>query len=150
MYPRQQVVQQLEARKGGYFYFEIPAAFVETLTRQRKTRLICTLDQHLTYPCGLNHLGNGDYFIILSKSNLKQLNKDLGSLVELSLVEDPNPLGVEIPEVLQVLLEQDTLLKRKFEALTDGKKRGVIHQINRIKNMDLQISRAQKLILEMA
>ena len=149
MYPSQQPVQQLEARKGGYFYFEIPATYVKTLTRQRKTRLICTLDQHLTYPCGLNHLGNGDYFIILSKSNLKQLNKGLGSLVELSLVEDPNPLGVEIPEVLQVLLEQDTMLKQKFVALTDGKKRGIIHQMNRIKNLDLQISRAQKLILDM-
>ena len=150
MFPSLQPIQQLEARKGGYFYFEIPAAFVETLSRQRKTRLICTLDQQLTYPCGLNHLGNGDYFIILSKSNLKQLEKSLGSLVELSLVEDPNPLGVEIPKILQVLLEQDTMLERKFEALTDGKKRGIIHQINRIKSIDLQISRAQKLILEMS
>ena len=140
----------MEARKGGYFYFEIPAAFVETLSRQRKTRLICTLDQYLTYPCGLNHLGNGDYYIILSKSNLKQLEKSLGSLVELSLVEDPNPLGVEIPKILQVLLEQDTMLQHKFEALTDGKKRGIIHQLNRIKNIDLQVSRAQKLILEMS
>lgn len=62
------------------------------------------------------------------------------------LLEDPNPLGVAIPETIKVLLEQDDLLSKKFDTLTDGKKRAIIHQINRIKNVDLQIERAQKLI----
>ena len=148
MYPRQQSIQQLETRKGGYFYLEVPAAYVQKLSRQRKTRLLCTLDQDLTYRCGLNHLGNGDFYIILSQKNLKDLGKQLGSHVRVSLEEDPNPLGVEIPEVLVVLLEQEAFLQQKFEALSDGKKRSIIHQINRIKNIDLKISRAQKLLLE--
>ncbi|MGC6478796.1 MAG: DUF1905 domain-containing protein [Flavobacteriaceae bacterium] len=103
MYPRQQSIQQLDARKGGYFYLEVPAAYVQKLFRQRKTRLLCTLDQDLTYRCGLNHLGNGDFYIILSQKNLKDLGKQLGSHVRVFLEEDPNPLGVEIPEVLVVL-----------------------------------------------
>ena len=57
-------------------------------------------------------------------------------------------MGVAIPETIKVLLEQDDLLSKKFDTLKDGKKRAIIHQINRIKNVDLQIERAQKTDLD--
>ena len=72
----------------------------------------------------------------------------LGQTFTFSVCEDPNPLGVSLPESLQVLLDQDHWLSKKFESLTDGKKRAIIHQINRIKNVDLQIQRAQELIVK--
>ncbi|MEM9987726.1 MAG: DUF1905 domain-containing protein, partial [Bacteroidota bacterium] len=89
---------------GGYFYVDLAASLVETFPQQRKTRLLCTLDQDLTYPCGLNHLGDGNFFLIISGKNLKKVGKSLGDTLWVELDEDPNPLGVEVPEVLEVLL----------------------------------------------
>jgi uncharacterized protein YdeI (YjbR/CyaY-like superfamily) len=102
----------------------------------------------VTFQCGLNHLGDGNFFIILSTKNLQIVNKKLGDKITFELNEDPNPLGVEMPEVLEVILEQDEILKSTFESLTLGKKRNVIHQINKIKDIDKQIQKTIKLINE--
>lgn len=141
-----QTIGQLEARKGGYFFLKIDAQKVETFPKGRHTRLICTLQDELNFQCGLNHLGDGNFFVILSGKNLKQLGKGLGDEIAFTLAEDPNPLGVEMPETLSSLLAQDEELKGKFDALTDGKRRSIIHQISRIKNLDLQVARTIELI----
>jgi len=115
-------IGQLEKRRGGYYYFVVEAAVVEQLPNQRATRLLCQLDGRVSYPCGLNHLGDGNFFIILSTANLRKLGKNAGDSVEVALSVDPNPLGVAIPPVLSALLEGDPALKTVFEGLTDGKK----------------------------
>lgn len=145
-----QIIQQLEKRKGGYFYFKIEASLVEQMTRKRATRLICTVDQKLFYPCGLNHLGDGNFFIILATTKLKSLGKNLGDEVALEIIEDPNPLGVAIPESLEVLLEQDEDAKSIFEQLTDSKKRSLIYSINKVKNIDLQVEKSLAFLEEEA
>ncbi|MEO0899118.1 MAG: YdeI/OmpD-associated family protein [Bacteroidota bacterium] len=145
-YQAEQTIGQLEKRKGGYFFLKIEAEIVNQFENKRKTRLICRLDDQLDFRCGLNHLGDGNFFIILSKKNLSAVNKELGDTIHFHLREDPNPLGVDIPEVLTVLLGQDPELKATFDKLTMGKKRNVIHQIVRIKDLDKQISKTIELI----
>jgi hypothetical protein len=139
-------IGQLEKIRGGYFYLTVTAETVATFPQGKKTRLICTLDSSLRFPCGLNHLGDGNFFVIISGKKLQQLGKSTGDEVDVLLEEDPNPLGVEMPEVLEALLEQDAFLKSQFEKLTLGKKRSVIHALLRIKDLDLQIRRAPELI----
>ncbi|GAB5530475.1 MAG: hypothetical protein Roseis3KO_22520 [Roseivirga sp.] len=145
-YIEEQRIKQLEKRRGGYFYLEIFATIVDQFPNKRKTRFLCTLDGQLTYQCGLNHLGDGNFFIIVSGKNLKSIGKSLGDKVSFELREDPNPLGVEMPEVLEVLLYQDEQLNSKFEKLSMGNKRHVIHSIIKIKDIDLQIAKAAKTI----
>jgi hypothetical protein len=145
-YKSQQVIGQLEKRKGGYFFLKIEAEIVNQFENKRYTRFLCTLEKRLTFQCGLNHLGDGNFFIILSNKNLNTVNKGLGDEVNFELNEDPNPLGVEMPEVLEAILAQDEHIKTIFESLTLGKKRNVIHQLNRIRDIDKQVQKAIKLI----
>lgn len=145
-YSEEQVICQLEKRKGGYFYLTISADIVNQYENKRHTRLLCTLDQNLTFQCGLNHLGDGNFFIILSSSNLKIVQKKLGDRIQFKLNEDPNPLGVDMPEILEAITEQDEHLKAIFDNLTLGKKRNIIHQVNRIKDIDKQIQKSIQLI----
>lgn len=145
-YKDQQAIGQLEKRKGGYYYFMVTAATANAFTHQHKTRLICTIDKTLTFQCGLNHLGDGNFFIIISTNKVKELKKKIGDKIDITLQEDPNPLGVEIPEVLTALLDQDEDLKKKYDQFTMGKKRSVIHAMTRLKDMDKQISMALKII----
>ena len=135
----QQEVQQLEKRKGGYYFLKIDKESVEQFEKKRATRLVCTINDALSYSCGLNHLGDGNFFIILSNKNLKKLGLELGDEFSFYIEEDPNPLGVAIPEVLEVLLAQDPAAKKIFEAITDGKKRSLIYTIARVKDIDKQV-----------
>lgn len=84
-----QVIAQLEKRKGGYYYIVVPAQTANQFSNKHKTRLVCTLDKHLRLQCGLNHLGDGNFFIIISTRNLKQLNKKTGEEILVQLEEDP-------------------------------------------------------------
>lgn len=148
LYRDQQVIEQLDKRKGGYSYICLPGEVVNKFKDQRQTRLICEVDAAFRFQCGLNHLGNGDFFIILGKKILQSLKKSAGETISFALYYDPDPLGVPMPESLSVLLEQDAALKAAFEKLSMGKKRQVIHYLSRIKNLDKQISTALKVVYE--
>lgn len=145
-YTEEQLIRQLEKRKGGYFYLKVDAVIINQFKNKRHTRFLCTLDNRLTFQCGLNHLGDGNFFIILSSKNLNTIGKTLGDSIFFELKQDPNPLGVDMPQVLEVVLEQYEGLKAVFESLTLGKKRNVIHSINRIKDIDKQIQMAISII----
>jgi hypothetical protein len=60
-------------------------------------------------------------------------------LIHFKIEEDPDQLGVEMPEVLEALLNQDENLKSIFDKITDGKKRGLIYTILKIKDIDKQV-----------
>ncbi len=77
---------------------------------------------------------------------MKTLGIEVGKKVDVEIREDPNPLGVEIPEVLFVLLEQDEKIKAIFNKITDGKKRSLIYQIKAIKNINRQVEIAQQFL----
>jgi hypothetical protein len=147
VYKSEQIIGQLEKRKGGYFFLKIEADIIHQFKNKRHTRFKCTLENSLTFPCGLNHLGDGNFFIILSSKNLEAVQKKLGDNIYFELHEDPNPLGVDMPEVLEAVLEQDEITKANFENLTMGQKRSVIFALNKIKDIDKQILNAPKLIV---
>jgi len=134
------VIQRLDPRQGGYHYLFVSKEEVALLPKQNKTRLRCTLNNYC-FPCGLNHLGDGNFFIILGKEKMKKSQVAFGEEVHFSIEEDPNPLGVEVPEVLQVLLDQDPAAKAVYDTLTEGKKRSLIFSIQKVKNMDLQVQK---------
>jgi len=144
-----QLIRQLEKRKGGYYYLQVDAAIVNQLERKRATRIICTLNGTVTYGCGLNHLGDGNFYIIVAARYLKKLGLALNDPVTFEIEEDPNPFGVEVPKVLSILLEQDPDAKRIYDGLTDGKKRSLIYGIKDIKNVDKQVQKIRSILQQL-
>jgi hypothetical protein len=142
----EQVIDQLEKRKGGYFYLTIPARFVNQFEQKRQTRLLCTIEEKYTFQCGLNHLGDGNFFIIIGSQKMKDIGRKLGDKIRFEIKQDPNLLGVDIPEVLEAMLEQDEELKSIFENLSLGKQRSVNFAIQKIKSIDKQIEGVRKYI----
>ncbi len=146
VYKNSQLLKQLEKRKGGYYFLTINAEVVNEFKNGKHTRFVCNVDKILAFSCGLNHLGNGNFFIILATRNVKSISKRAGDMVSFESREDPNPLGVKLPEVLTALLEQDESLKQKFDNLTSGKKRSLVHAISRIKDLDKQVAKTTELL----
>ena len=128
----EQPIKQLEKRKGGYYYLTITADIVGKYEKKQATRLQCIIDQKVSFSCGLNHLGDGNYFIVATR-HVKSLSKQENDVVTFEISEDPNPLGVELPEVLQVLINQYPDAKKIHDSFTDGKKRSLIYSIKVIK-----------------
>jgi hypothetical protein len=138
-YQEKQKIKQLEKRKGGYFYLKIDSDIINQFRKKRATRIICTIDNVVSYRCGLNHLGDGNFYVIIAGKYLDKLGKELGEEVRFKIEEDPDQLGVEVPEVLTVFLEQDSDSKAIYDNLTDGKKRSLIYSFNKIKDIDRQV-----------
>ncbi|MBW1296274.1 DUF1905 domain-containing protein [Aquimarina litoralis] len=134
-----QTIKQLEKRKGGYFYLKFDADVINKFSKKRATRMICSIDNIVSYRCGLNHLGDGNFYVIVAGKYLEKLQKELGDEVHYTIEEDPDQLGVDMPEVLSVFLEQDLEAKDIFNTITDGKKRSLIYSVIKIKNIDKQI-----------
>ncbi|MEL6560960.1 MAG: YdeI/OmpD-associated family protein [Bacteroidota bacterium] len=135
-----QQIRQLEKRKGGYFYLEIPADVVNALDHKKSTRVICHLNGEVSYRCGFNHLGDGNYYLIVATKILKQLAITPDESADYEIYLDPDQLGVEVPEVLTVFLEQDEEAKNTYDSLTNGKKRSLIYSIAKMKDIDKQVS----------
>jgi hypothetical protein len=139
-YEAEQNIGQLPKIKGGYYYLTIDAEIVIAFEKKRHTRMICCLDSTISFRCGLNHLGDGNFFVIVSGKYLEQLNKKLNSKIHFTLEEDPDQLGVEVPEVLIEVLQQDASLKNIYDSISDGKKRSLIYSIAKTKNVDKQVT----------
>ena len=138
----QQPLLKLEPRRGGSFYLTIPAHVVDQFPKGKQTRLLCTIDERIVLNCGLNHLGNGDFFIIVATRHVKVLGVKPGDTLRFTLEEAPQPLGVDLPEVLEALLEQDEDLAQVFEGMTDGKKRSLVFLLQGSKDVDRQVQKA--------
>lgn len=132
--------QRIQKVASSHHYVHLDSKIVDEFEKKEKTRLLCVLDDIVSYSCQIKKQGD-THLIMISASNLKKLKKHVGDEVAFEICQHPNPLGVDVPEVLEVFLEQDPEAKAIYDTFTDGKKRTLIFQIIRVKNIDKQIQR---------
>ncbi len=127
-------------------YIEIPEHIIQKLGGGLTKRLLCTLNNSITFQCGLMALGNGSAYITINAKRMKQLGVSLGDTVNVSLVKDQSQYGMDMPEELAEWLLQDDEGKRRFDLLTPGKKRYIIYYLGMIKNKQLRLDRTMLII----
>jgi hypothetical protein len=130
----------------GMHYLEIPPNIIKKLGGTMKLRLICTVNGQLTFQGGLMALGAGSAYISINAARMKKLCVKFKDEVTLSLVKDKSEFGMEVPEELATLLEQDEEGMRRFRLLPPGKQRYIIHYVSTVKSTQLRIDRAILLI----
>ena len=84
----------------------------------------------------------GLYNIIFGKSKQKALGIFPNDYFTLQLFEDTSKYGVEMSEEFEAVLMSDYEAYQIFEALTPGKKRGIIYAISRYKNSQTRIDKS--------
>jgi len=130
----------------GMHIIEVPANIVKKEGGPGKKRFICTVNQKVSYPCGLMALRSGMAYISINKSRLAALKLKLGDAVDVELVPDESEFGMPVPEELEELLAQDPEGDERFRALSPGKQRNIIYYVSGVKSSQLRIDRALKLI----
>lgn len=82
------------------------------------------------------------YIFTLGNEVLTKARLSEGDLVALIVRVDPNPDHIELPETFEQVLEQDEEAHAKWEALTPGSKRSLVHYLNTAKRHETKIKRA--------
>ena len=130
----------------GMHYFEVPVDVIEKLGGKFKMRLLCTINDKLTFQGGVVALGNGNGYISINTTRLKKLGLKFKDEITVSLKKDVSEYGMAMSEELKELLEQDKEGLRRFKILAPGKQRYIIHYVNTVKNSQKRIDRAIMLI----
>ncbi|MBA3971808.1 MAG: DUF1905 domain-containing protein [Bacteroidetes bacterium] len=130
----------------GTHYFEVPPDIIDALGGKFKMRLLCTVNDKLTFQGGLVALGNGSGYVSINMSRLKKLGLKFKDEVKISLKKDESEYGMTLSDELKELLAQDEEGLRRFKMLTPGKQRYIIHYVNTVKSSQLRIERAILLI----
>ena len=135
-------LEMLDPMRGGYRCVMYDKELVDTFPKKSKTRIILDIDDgNIHVQAGIQSFGGGKYFSMIGKTKLNGHTYEQGQAISVVIYLDPNPLGVEIPEVVEVLLEQDEIIARVWSKLTDGRKRTICHTVHRIKNIDKQVDK---------
>lgn len=110
------------------------------------TRLMCSINGEKAFNGGMVALGGGEAYISVNKKRMKKFGVGKGDEVEVTIELDLSKYGMEMPEELEALLEQDAEGARRFENITPGQQRYIIHYVSQVKNSQKKIDRAIMLI----
>ncbi|MDA9945776.1 DUF1905 domain-containing protein [Schleiferiaceae bacterium] len=120
----------------------VSTTVIADFPQKHRTRIVLKINGEGHIQCGLNTHIPGMRCMMISKKHMTTLGLMTGEKVFFEIFEDPDPLGVAVPEVLKALLAQDEVVERIWNKLTDGRKRTICHSTMRIKSIDLQVERA--------
>lgn len=133
-------LEMLDPLRGNYRCVVFEKKVVDTFPKKSRTRIILDIDGGaLQIQAGIQSFGGDKYFSMIGKNKLNGLVYEMGQAIAVIVYLDPNPLGVEIPEVLEALLSQEDILQRVWNHLSDGRKRTICHKVHRIKSIDKQV-----------
>lgn len=122
---------------------EIPADVVKKLPAGR-VRVEGKLNQ-VSFNLAIQSKKHGPKYLSVSQAMRKSAGVKPGDKVKVSFaIVDPDKL--DLPEEMQEVLAQDTEGAKKWNKLTVGLQRSLVHYINSSKNVDVRIERALFLI----
>jgi hypothetical protein len=122
---------------------EIPMDIIKKLPTGR-VRVEGKLNQ-VPFNLAVQSRKNGPKYLSVSQAMRKSAKVKRGDKVKVSFViVDPNKL--DLPEEMEAVLAQDDEGARKWNKLTVGLQRSLVHYINSSKNVDVRIERALFLI----
>ena len=119
----------------------ILAEKVKPLVGVNDNRVICKINNSLSFQCALMPAGNGDFFINTNKEIRKKLALTIGDKVQIALQTDDSEYGMPVPEELTTAWELDDDANTIFHLLTKGKQRALIHSLGKIKSAETRLKK---------
>lgn len=121
------------------YHVSVPNALVNELAHDGNKRVLCRINGSDALNLAFMHDGKGGFFLMFNKDTIKSLDLELGQKLNIALARDESKYGMPISEEMTECLHQDPEGAQLFEALTPGKKRSLIHVVNKVKSTDLRI-----------
>ena len=115
---------------------------VDELVQGSNRRVCLHLDGVPTHHCALMPSANGFYFITINKALRTELNWIEGASRKAVLTKDTSEYGMDIPQELEELFEQEVEAYDSFLKLTKGKQRSLIYWVKQVKSPEIILRRA--------
>lgn len=122
-------------------HFVVPTEIAKQFIEGDNRRVICTIMDGHKMNCALM-AAEGYWFILLNKGIRTKCGLDTGDKITVQLEKDRSEYGMEMPEEMLVVMDQDETGTRYFKSLTMGKQRSLLYIINQVKNPDSRINKA--------
>ena len=125
-------------------YLPIPEEIGAALWDAGVRRVIATLNGK-DFRRALIGRGDGTRCLILGGPLLREIGARMGDMVSVSLVADPDPDRVDLPEEFAAVLEQDDEAMARFASMTSGMQRSLALHVASAKREETRIKRALEL-----
>ncbi len=125
--------------KGGWTYAVIPEIAKDLRSKFGWVRVKGTIDSYAIKNYCLMPMGNGNMFLPVKTSIRKIIKKQEGDSVQVILYPDNDPL--EIPEDLQVCLNDNPEAQQIFDRYKEGEQKLFVNWIIEAKTMDTKVKR---------
>ncbi len=130
----------------NYIVVEVPPVILEQLPGKFEKgnfnqRLIITLDNKISWQCGILAMGEGSGCVSVNAQRLKKIGKTVGDEVDVSFEKDESEYGVEVAEEITVLWEQDPEAFRRFSNLNPGMQRYILNHVSTAKTHEKRLER---------
>ena len=126
-------------------HFPVPHEIANQFMEGNDRRVICTINDKVEIRSGLMPFKKY-WYILVNQSLQKKLKIEVGDEVKLRLLKDTSAYGMEMPEELQVLFDQDEDGNRHFHNLTPGKQRNLIYIVSNVKNIESRLNKALAIV----
>lgn len=142
----QKVLMEKYPEKGGWTYATLKDIIFPKDRKSKQLTVKGTIDGYEIDQYNLFSIKDGRKFLPFKKEIRKAIHKEAGDFVEVILYLDDSPIN--IPDEIQLCLNDDELIKSKFELLTVGKKKYYIDWIMKGKHAETRANRIVKMMTE--
>jgi len=126
-------------------HLPVPKPIAEQFIRGENRRIICEINQTTSIRSGL--MPHKDYwYILLNQAVIKKLGLAIGNTVTVKLSPDDSTYGMDMPEELMILLDQDPEGNEYFHQLTPGKQRNLIYIVSKVKSPESRLNKALAIV----
>ncbi len=134
------VVSKFDSNLWGY-HFLVPDKVAENFLGGKYRRVRCRVNGQFEISSALMGSAFG-WFIFLNTKLVNAHNLSVGAPISVSIEKDTSEYGMDMPEELSTMLDQDEEGNEFFHKLTPGKQRNLIYIVNKVKNVDSRINKA--------
>ena len=135
--------------EGEVHFLAIPNGLIDDIKSEEKKRYVITINDAVSWHCGLLGTGDGRWFVMVAKDKLKKAQTTFGGWVHVDFEVDDSKYGMPIPPDLQDMFDDDPEFLKRFDALLPGKRRNALHQIGSAKTDATIAKRILKLMNEL-
>ncbi|MEL7223238.1 MAG: YdeI/OmpD-associated family protein, partial [Bacteroidota bacterium] len=106
------------------------------------SRIVCMINEDDHYHCAINKSKQHGYFILFSKARQKATGVSAGDELEVTLLADESEYGMPMPKEWAEVLAIDEDAYERFQKLTPGRQRNILHLVGSAKREETRINRA--------
>lgn len=133
-------------KTGNSHIISIPEDIALDALEKIGKRILLKVNNHVSIHCAILRTNAIGYYIMAGKSTRTKMKAEAGDELSLEILKDDSTYKAAVSEELKEVLLTDPDGQNRFEQLTDGKKRSIIHYVNKAKQSATRIDRALKIV----